>query len=129
MPKPAGRKKRGVFITALALAAMAVPLATGALALSATLSPKAQVASQQAREELRSKGLDEYLRARLESPQGWQAWVSTTSAPAAGPTPLPALPSTTPSTTPSVEPPAPAAGLPGPTPPGPPSRTRGARAE
>jgi hypothetical protein len=78
MPKPAHRDKRGVIITALALAAAAVPIVTAALGLIGALSPHSRLETQVTREEYRSQALEEYLRSRLESPQGWQDWVSTT---------------------------------------------------
>ena len=79
MPKQAGQQKRGLLITAVAVTAMAVPLATAALGLAGALNPNARVETQQAREEHRSQALERYLRSRLESPQGWQDWVSNTT--------------------------------------------------
>ena len=80
MPKPAYRDRRGVIITALALTAAAVPLATAALGLAGALGPHHRLETQVTGEEYRSQALEEYLRSRLESPQGWQDWVSTTTA-------------------------------------------------
>jgi hypothetical protein len=92
MPKPASLQKRVVIITALALTAMAVPLATAAMGLAAALSPATHVDTQQAREKHQAKALEEYLRSRLEAPQGWQDWVSATAGTSLGlePTPAPA---------------------------------------
>ena len=82
MPKAVHRDKRRAIVTALALAAAAVPLATAVLGLAGALSPNTRLETQATREEHRSQALAEYLRSRLESPQGWQDWVSTAVEPA-----------------------------------------------